>query len=230
MGTKAAKLHQPKRRIMLVDDHPIVREGLAQILNQQADMEVCGQCDSAQKAIELTVKEMPDLVIVDISLDGANGIELIKNLRAVREKLPVLTLSMHEERLYAERALRAGASGYVMKQAPVPEVLKAVRQILGGGRYLSAAMQERLVQLVSGGTATIVRTGLDTLTDREIEVFELVGGGLSTREIAGKLHIGAKTVETYRAKIKEKLGLRNAAEVLRAAIEFGNRQVRRGSV
>ena len=219
--TTSARPH----RILLVDDHPVVSEGLAEIVNRQQDLRVCGSCDSGKRALHEINRLAPDLLVIDIGLDGTNGIDVIKQIKSIHERLPIVVLSMHDERLYAERAIRAGALGYVMKQAPVSEVLVAIRQALAGRRHLSRNMQERLVQLFGVGSTAVMQPGVDQLTDREIEVFALLGNGLSTREIAGRLNISAKTVETYRAHIKEKLGLRNGTEILRAALDFAQKHV-----
>ena len=211
------------RRVLLVDDHPIVSEGLAEILNRQPDLKVCGCCHSGNQVLPEIKRLSPEVMVIDIGLGGVNGIDLIKQVRAFHEKLPIVVLSMHDERLYAERALKAGALGYVMKQAPVDQVIEAVRQALSGQRYLSGRMQERLMQMF--GNTAISKPGVDRLTDREIEVFALLGSGANTRDIAKKLNISTKTVETYRANIKEKLGLRTASEILRAALEFTQEHV-----
>ena len=220
-----AKTIKPKsqHRVLLVDDHPVVSEGLAEILNRQADLKVCGCCHSAPQVLPAIEKLSPDVMVIDVGLAGVNGIDLIKQIKAFHAKLPIVVLSMHDERLYAERAIKAGALGYVMKQSPVDQVIEAIRLALKGQRYLSRKMQERLMEMF--GTPAIARPGVDCLTDRELEVFGLLGSGSSTRDIAKKLNISVKTVDTYRAKIKEKLGLQSASEILRAAMEFNQRHV-----
>jgi len=210
-----------RRKVLLVDDHPILREGLAQIINHEPDLKVCGQAGSASQALRAVAALSPDLVVVDISLKGVNGIELIKQIRAQNPNAYVLALSVHDEALYAERALRAGAKGYVMKQAPTEEVMAAIRRVMAGGRHLSQQMQERMLEKMSGAPSGSKPSGpdLDQLSDRELEVFQLIGNGLGTREIAAQLHLGIKTVETYRAHLKQKLKLRSGIELIRLAIE-----------
>ena len=211
-----------KSRLFLVEDHPVTREGFEQLLNYQADLYVCGQAGNAAKAITAIHALKPDLVIVDISLADSNGLELIKQLKTTMPNLPILVLSMHDESLYAERALRAGARGYVMKQAPTTEVMTAIRSLLKGELYLSEAMRSRLVHQHLQGIRREAKSEVDYLSDRELEVFELIGKGQTTRGIAGKLHVSMSTVETHRAHIKEKLKLANSVELVRRAVEWVN--------
>jgi DNA-binding NarL/FixJ family response regulator len=215
-----------KRRLFLVEDHPITREGFAQLINYQADLEVCGQAGSAAKALADIESVQPDLVIVDLSLADSNGLELIKQLKTRWPSLALLVLSTHDESLYAERALRAGARGYVMKQAPTSEVMGAIRAVLSGELYLSEGMRSRLVHKHLAGQDPLRGTEMDGLTDRELEIFELIGHGQTTRRIAAKLHLSVSTVETHRAHIKEKLRLTNAMELVRRAVEWVNTQGR----
>jgi DNA-binding NarL/FixJ family response regulator len=209
-----------KHRILIVEDHPVTREGFAHLINCQADLEVCGQADNAAGAVVQIAVQRPDLVIVDISLPDSNGIELIKDIRALHPALPMLVLSTHDEGLYAERAVRAGAQGYIMKQASTREVMDAIRMILRGEIYLSEAMKTRMVYRHLHGPASVHLTSLDDLTDRELEVFQLIGVGRTTRQIARSLHLSASTVETYRARIKEKLHIENATELVCRAVEL----------
>ena len=213
-----------KRRLFLVEDHPVTREGFAQLLNYQPDLEVCGQAGTAAKAITGIEELAPDLAIVDISLTESNGLELIKQLKSRCPSLPVLVLSTHDETLYAQRAIRAGARGYVMKQAPTREVMNAIRTVLGGELYLSDPMRSRLVREHLDGPKRERGTEVEGLSDRELEIFDLIGHGDTTRRIATKLHVSVSTVETHRAHIKEKLSLRNAMELIRRAVEWVNRQ------
>jgi DNA-binding NarL/FixJ family response regulator len=209
-----------KYRILLVDDHPIVRQGLAEMIDQQRDLQVCGTADDVHKALEVLEKVKPDLVIADISLKGSNGIELLKNIKVRFPRTLVLVLSMHDESLYAVRALRAGAAGYIMKQEATEKVLTAIHQVLSGEIYLSERMEKKMMhQLVGGRTA---RTGspIEDLSDRELEVFGLIGQGHGTRQIAEELHLSIKTIESHRAHIKEKLNLRNATELVQHAIQW----------
>jgi DNA-binding NarL/FixJ family response regulator len=212
--------------LFLVEDHPVTREGFAQLINYQPDLEVCGQAGTAAKAITGIEELAPDLAIVDISLTESNGLELIKQLKSRCPSLPVLVLSTHDEALYAQRAVRAGARGYVMKQAPTREVMNAIRAVLGGDLYLSDPMRSRLVREHLDGPKREQGTEVEGLSDRELEIFDLIGHGDTTRRIATKLHVSVSTVETHRAHIKEKLSLRNAMELVRRAVEWVNRQTR----
>jgi DNA-binding NarL/FixJ family response regulator len=212
-----------KSRLFLVEDHPVTREGFEQLLNFQADLQVCGQAGTAARAITAIDALKPELVIVDISLADSNGLELIKQLKTTMPDLPILVLSMHDESLYAERALRAGARGYVMKQAPTTEVMAAIRCLLKGELYLSERMRSRLVHQHLQGVRRDAKSEVDYLSDRELEVFELIGRGQTTRGIAGKLHVSISTVETHRAHIKDKLKLSNSVELIRHAVEWASR-------
>ena len=218
MAVATSKL--AKHRILLVDDHPIVRQGLAEMIDQERDLQVAGTAEDVHRALEALDKIKPDLVIADISLKGSNGIELLKNIKVRFPKTLVLVLSMHDESLYAVRALRAGAAGYIMKQEATEKVLTAIRRVLSGEIYLSEKMEKKMMhQLVGGRTA---RTGspIEDLSDRELEVFGLIGQGHGTRQIAEELHLSIKTIESHRAHIKEKLNLRNATELVQHAIQW----------
>lgn len=208
-----------KYKIMIVDDHPIMREGLAQLINHEKDLGICGQFEEATKAFEGIATLKPDIAIVDISLKGSSGIELLKNIKVHYPKLLVLVLSMHDESLYAERVLRAGASGYIMKQEATDRVLVALRKVLNGEIYLSEKMSTKLMHQLVGGR---VSSGslMERLSDRELEVFGLIGQGRGTREIAEQLHLSVKTIESHRAHIKEKLNLKNATELVHRAIQL----------
>jgi DNA-binding NarL/FixJ family response regulator len=208
-----------KHRVFVVDDHPIVRQGLALLINREEDLIVCGEAEEAHTALEAIAALRPDILIVDISLTGPDGIELVKTLRARSATLPVLVLSMHDELTYAERALRAGANGYIMKQEATERVLTAIRRILQGDVYLSDRAASRVVQqYVRGVTAR--QSSVADLSDRELEIFRLIGGGHGTRQIAEELHLSVKTVETHQAHIKEKLSLRTARELVQYAVEW----------
>jgi len=220
MGTITGK--RAKHRLLLVDDHPVLREGFAQLISIEPDLQVCGQTGNSVRALYDIGELKPDLVILDIALKGCNGIELIKRIKAVYSELAILAFSVHDESLYAERALRAGARGYVMKQSSTAEVITAIRRVLRGERYLSRRMHERMIEKISDGPRSSEgSSGLDLerLSDRELEVLQLIGNGFGTREIAEKLHLSGKTVETYRAHIKQKLNLRNNLELIRMAME-----------
>lgn len=208
-----------KKTVFVVDDHPLLRQGLALLINREQDLMVCGEAEEAQTAMTAITAKKPDIVIADISLNGPDGLDLLKNIRLLYPDLPVLILSMHDESIYAERALRARANGYIMKQEATEKVLIAVRRILGGDIYLSDRMANKLLhQYVSGGSSEL-NSRLSALSDRELEVFRLIGEGCSTRQIALKLHLSIKTVETYQAHIKEKLSLHSGRELVQHAIQ-----------
>jgi len=191
-----------KYRIFLVDDHPILRQGLALFINREPDLMVCGEADGAASALQAIRSSIPDFVILDISLDGPDGLELLKTLRAKYPSLPVLILSMHDESTYAERALRAGANGYIMKQEATEKVLTAIRQVLRGDVYVSEHLTRRMLQQFVHGSIS-PRDPVTTLSDRELEVYRLIGAGHGTRQIADELHVSTKTVESYQAHIIE---------------------------
>ena len=208
-----------KTRILIVDDHPIVRQGLAGLINHEGDFAVCGQAEDYHEALAAVGQLKPDMVVVDISLKETSGLELIKDIHLQHPDLPVLVLSMHDETLYAERALRAGAMGYIMKQEATENVIAAIRRVLGGEIYVSDRMASRMVRkLVTGETVTNI-SPVDSLSDRELEVFRLIGKGHGTRQISERLCLSVKTIETYRAHIKDKLDLADAAELLQYAIQ-----------
>ncbi len=209
-----------RRKILLVDDHPVMREGLAQLINHEPDMVVCGQQEDAAKAFASIPVLLPDLAVVDLSLKGSSGLEFVKNCRATYPKLRILVLSMHDETLYAERVLRAGAAGYIMKQEASDKVLGAMRQVLTGGVYLSERMGSKLMSQLVGGKATEIGSSMERLSDRELEVFGLIGQGKGTRQIAEQLHLSVKTIESHRAHIKEKLNLKDANELVHTAIRI----------
>jgi DNA-binding NarL/FixJ family response regulator len=224
-ATGEAQRHSRKRRLYLVDDHPVTNDGLAQLINFQADLEVCGQATTAASAIAGIDALQPNLAVVDLSLGGSSGLELIKQVSSRHPDLRVLVLSVHDEEIYAPRALRAGARGYVMKQAPTSEVMGAIRTVLAGEIYVSQTMRTRLLEKHLQGSPRPNRTELDCLSDRELEVFELIGHGHATRAIASRLHLSVSTVEAHRAHIKEKLKLRNATQLVRRAVEWVNRRL-----
>ncbi len=208
-----------KRRILVVDDHPIVREGMALLINRESDLEVCGDAEDAYTAMQAIEQLDPHLVILDISLEGPDGLEILKMIRARDPRLPVLMLSMHDEDTYAERAVRAGANGYIMKQKATDKVLTAVRQILSGEIYVSEHVASRVLHRMAAG-ATPESSPLSKLSDRELEVFRLIGEGCGTRQIAEALNLSVKTVETYEAHLKEKLSLGSVRELMRYAVEW----------
>lgn len=218
------KKETDKRGIIVVDDHPLFRKGVVQMLSSEPDLEVRAEAESSPAALDIMRRTKVDLAIVDIGLHGsANGIELTKSIKAEHPEMPVLVLSMHDEALYADRALRAGARGYLMKREALDSVITAVRTVLEGDIYLSPGMAKRMIaeHVGAGGQA---RSDVDKLTDRELEVLQLIGEGKEVRDIAAQLHLSAKTVEAHRAHIKEKLNMNNAREVARFAVQWVDRQ------
>ncbi|MDB6031061.1 MAG: two component transcriptional regulator, LuxR family [Verrucomicrobiales bacterium] len=214
-------LRKGKIKVLLVDDHPILRKGLGQLINHESDMMICGEAEDSPKAFELVGTLSPDVMVVDVSLKGGNGIELIKNVKARYPELPILVLSMHDESLYAERALRAGSLGYIMKEEAIEQVLVAIRRVITGEIFLSDKMKSRMLQqLASGGRAKGISNPIENLTDRELEVFRMIGEGRSTRQIAGELHLSVRTVEAYREYIKGKLNLKNSTELVQHAFHW----------
>ena len=212
-------MSEKKGRVVIVDDHPLFRERLSELINHELDMEVCGEAEDAQQAIDLIRKTTPDLAIVDITLKGSSGLELIKSIKALSIGVPVLVLSMHDESLYAERALHAGATGYITKHESAENVLLAIRRVLAGEVYLSETMTSVFLKGLTTGLKSIPRP-LDRLTDRELEVLELIGRGHTTRQIAETLQLGVATVDTYRARVKEKMNFRTATELQHFAIRW----------
>ena len=208
----------PKRRLLLVEDHPVTREGFARLLNFEPDLEVCGQAGTAAEALTAVKDLQPDLVIVDISLGGRSGLELLKDLARQQPTLLTLVLSTHDETVYAERTFWAGAHGYIMKSAPTDQILQAIRRVLDGKTYLSEQMNERLLGRLGKGWTTAHSSDMEQLSDRELEIFTLIGQGQSTAEIASALKLSPNTVATHRAHIQEKLHLASLNElVVRAA-------------
>jgi DNA-binding NarL/FixJ family response regulator len=213
-------MNKSRARVAVVDDHPLFRERLCELINGEADMEICGEAEGAEQALELIRATLPNLAIVDIALKASSGLELIKNMKASSMGVPVLVLSMHEESLYADRALRAGASGYVTKSQKAAEVLIAIRSVLGGKTYLSREMTADLLTSFRPTGTRGVRRSVEYLTDRELHVLELIGQGRTTKEIAGLLNLGFTTIDTYRARIKEKLNFQSSIDLLHFAIRW----------
>ena len=211
---------KPKTKVLLVDDHPIMRTGLGRLINQEADMMICGEAEDGPTAFDLVGTLTPDIAVIDISLKGSNGIELVKNLKARYPELPTLVLSMHDESLYAERALRAGSLGYIMKEEAIEQVLVAIRKVMQGEIFLSEKMKTKMLQQMASGKGKVITSPIEQLTDRELEVFRLIGEGFSTRQIAGQLHLSVRTVEAYREYIKSKLNLKNATELVQHAFHW----------
>ena len=209
------------KKIIIVDDHPVMRKGLAQTLNEEVDLEVTEEAGSAEEALGRLEATDVDLAVVDISLEGGmSGIELIKHMQHRWPQVKVLVVSRHDESLYAERAIRAGARGYVMKLRASDDIVKAVRQVLDGRIYVSGEIKDRLLMGMATGGKDVMASPLELLSDRELEVFELTGRGLSTREIAERLHLSPKTVESYRARTKTKLNLETATELMQHAVRW----------
>jgi DNA-binding NarL/FixJ family response regulator len=206
---------EEKTKVLLVEDHAMFRERLALLINQDFDMRICGETDNIREALEIVRTEKPDLALIDITLKGSSGLEFLKDLKAREINLPVLVLSMHEEALYAERVLAAGAKGYITKHESSQTLLRAIQCVLEGKVYLSDQMTETLLRKMSG--QDVSSSAMKRLTDRELEVFQLIGAGRTTREIAEALHLGITTVDTYRTRIKEKLGLRNGTQLQHSA-------------
>ncbi len=215
-----AKTKIAKTKLLIVDDHPMMRQGLALLINEEPDLTVCGEAGDAAQAMAAVAASKPDLVLADVSLGGKSGLELVKDLQALHPGLPVLIISMHDESIYAERVLRAGARGYIMKQEGGKKMLQAIRHILAGQIYVSEKMSALILEIFSGSRARGSRSPVQQLTDREFEVFQLIGAGKGTREIAERLHLSVKTVEVHRIHIKEKLQLTTGSEVIRYAVRW----------
>ncbi len=209
-----------KARVMLVDDHPIVRQGLANLIDAESDLVVCAQTENAAEALRVLTEAHPDVVVIDISLSDRSGLDLVKDIRARAPELPTLVLSMHDESLYAERALRAGAKGYIMKQEATEKVMDGIRKVLGGEIFVSGKMAARLMNQAVRPKSSIGENPLSRLSDRELEVFTMIGRGMGTREIANKLLLSIKTVEAHREHIKEKLSLKTGTELMRYAVQY----------
>jgi DNA-binding NarL/FixJ family response regulator len=217
-GSRTTEGALERRKILIVDDHPVVRRGLAALIDSDPDLEVCGEAGTCEEAISEVLGRSPDLVIVDIALGREDGLSLVRDMKGRFPAIPTLVLSMHDEEIYGERALRAGASGYVTKQQMDDTVLTAIRQVLRGETFLSPALRERMSTTRAGMRATGEENPLEILTDRELQVFRRIGEGLVTRRIADELQLSAKTVESHCANIKNKLGLRSATELAHCAI------------
>ena len=220
MATVIKDEDKKKRRVLVVDDHPIVRQGLSQLINQQTDLVVCGEAEDAPMALEAINTLGPDVALIDISLADSNGLELIKDIKARHSRLPILAVSMHDESLYAERTLRAGALGYIMKQEATDKVLGAIRTVLNRKIYVSDSMATKMLEKFVNGQIEATSSSIERLSDRELEVFQLIGRGYATRQVAEKLNLSVKTIETYREHIKDKMNLKNAAELVKHACQW----------
>lgn len=208
-----------KKRIVIVEDHPIVRRGIAQLINYEKDICIVGEAETTFIAHEILKRENPDLVLVDLSLKGGSGLELIKDIKKLYPKMLIIVVSLHDENVYAERVMRAGAKGYIMKSEATESILTAIRQVLKGGIYLSSNMQTKMLNKIVSGIDNSVTT-VDLLSDREFEVFEMVGKGITTRKIAAELNLSIKTIETYKSHIKTKLNINDSTELIQFATEW----------
>lgn len=213
-----------RRRILILDDHPMTRYGLRQLINQEPDLVVCGEAESAPQALAVTASARPDLVLVDLTMPGKGGLEFIKDLRAQYPAVPALVLTMHDESIYAERVLRAGARGYIMKNEGGEKVLEAIRQVLRGEVYVSKIMSSTLLDILTRRHASGREARPGTLTDREFEVFQLIGQGLSAQQIGRRLNLSVKTIETHRQHIKQKLKLQTGPALIRQAVRWAAAQ------
>jgi len=220
MNSGISETVAPKRRVFIVDDHPLVREGLTNLINSQSDLMVCGEAKDSSEAIEAITKEPPDVAIIDISLTNESGLELIKNLVKQFPQVAVVVLSMHDETLYAERALRAGARGYVMKHETSKSVLASIRRVIEGDIYVSERIVNRMALRLTSGRRRAGSSPVERLSDRELEIFRLLGQGRTPSEIARDLNLSLKTVQAYCARAKEKFGVTSLTELLRAAIRW----------
>ena len=210
----------PRKQLLIVDDHPMMRTGLTQLIDNEPDLKVCAEADNAAQALHAVTGRSFDLILLDISLPDKNGLELIKDIQALKPGLPVLVVSMHDELLYAERVLRAGARGYIMKQEGGKKFLQAIRHVLAGQVYVSEKMSARILENFSGHHSAMAKAPVQRLSDREFEVFQLIGRGKGTRDIAELLHLSVKTVEVHRANLKKKLELKTAHDLVHYAIRW----------
>ena len=208
------------KKVVIIDDHPIVRQGFVLLINQEEDLEVVGEAEDCNGAMSVIREKKPDLALVDLSLRNSNGLELIKDLKVIHPELLVLVVSLHDEDVYAERALRAGAKGFIMKAEAIDSVMVAIREVLGGGVYLSDSMHNKILNNLSGASPSNRTNIMEILSDREFEVFQLIGNGLNTRNIAEKLNLSVKTIETYKSHLKNKLRLQDATEMIQFAVEW----------
>jgi DNA-binding NarL/FixJ family response regulator len=219
--TKSGKLSQTvRRKILVVDDHPMTRAGVAHLLNKQPDLEVCGEAGSPAEALDAIHKSQPDLLLTDMTMPGRSGVEFVKDVLALHPDLPILIVSMHDEVIYAERVLRAGARGYIMKEAGGEKLLAAIRRVLSGQVYVSEQLSAKILDNLSGSKPRGSHSPIEKLTDREFEIFQLIGQGKSTRDIAKHLHLSPKTVDVHRSHIKEKLELKDATSLVRHAVRW----------
>ena len=222
---KNADVKDSRKRVLLVDDHAVVRFGIAQLINRQPDLVVCNEQEDARKALDAITKLTPDLVIADLSLKDSSGLELIRNIKAQFPKMPILVVSVHDETVYAEIAFRAGALGYLMKQEALERIITAARRVMAGSVYVSDSLAAKMLQQQVRGNTDVQQPAIKSLSDREVEVFHLIGQWKKTKEIAGELHLSVKTVEYYREQIKRKLNLKDASELTQYATGWVQREV-----
>jgi len=218
--TNESQSSKSRKRILVVDDHPMMRAGLTQLINKQPTMEVCWEAGGPTEAMALIPHHHPDLIIADLTMKTGGGLEFIKDTRTLHENIPVLVVSMHDEKVYAERCLRAGASGYIMKEESAEHLVSAINRVLDGGVYLSETMSARILKSVSGASTRNADSPMQKLTDREFEVFQFIGRGKTTNEIAQELHISPRTVDVHRSQIKEKLHLKSGAALVHYAVQW----------
>jgi len=223
---KPDKTNEKRIQVLIVDDHPVVRDGLTTIINHEQDLNVCGEAEDAYQALKAITESKPDVVIVDVFLKNSDGIELTKSIKAQNPELLVIVLSVHDESVYAERALRAGARAYLMKDAASENIIKAIRTVLNGEIYVSNEISKKFLHKIAGDKAGKTKTPIENLSDRELEIFRLIGEGFKASQIAKQLHLSVKTIETYRLRMKEKLNLPNAAELLQYSIKWAKSQNR----
>jgi DNA-binding NarL/FixJ family response regulator len=221
---RAGKAVVSKTRVLIVDDHPMTREGLVHVINHQPDLVVCGEAESAAQALDILASSRPNLLLIDITLPGKSGLELIKDVKAMQPELLMLVISMHDESLYADRVLRAGARGYITKHEGGEKLIEAIRRVLSGKIYVSESMSAHILEIFSGGQTGLDRSSIEKLSDREFEVFESLGEGLSSQQIAKRLHLSAKTVDAHRANIKTKLNIKTTAELISFAARWTSHQ------
>jgi DNA-binding NarL/FixJ family response regulator len=224
---RAAKATVKKTRVLVVDDHPMTRAGLIHVINHQPDLIVCGEAESAAQALDILDSSRPDLLLIDITLPGKSGLEFIKDVKAMHPELLMLVISMHDESLYADRVLRAGARGYITKHEGGEKLMEAIRHVLSGKIYVSESMSAHILEIFSGGQTRLDRSSIEKLSDPEFEVFESLGEGLSSQQIAKKLHLSAKTVDAHRANIKTKLSIKTTAELISYAARWTSHQAQK---
>ncbi len=224
---RAGRATVKKTRVLVVDDHPMTRAGLIHVINHQPDLIVSGEAESAAQALDILDSSRPDLLLIDITLPGKSGLELIKDVKAMQPELLMLVVSMHDESLYADRVLRAGARGYITKHEGGEKLMEAIRHVLSGKIYVSESMSAHILEIFSGGQTRLDRSSIEKLSDREFEVFESLGEGLSSQQIAKKLHLSAKTVDAHRANIKTKLNIKTTAELISYAARWTSHQAQK---